>query len=230
MERKKYPRILFRKRLKELKEDVNEIGQIIIQAHKDAIEAFNDYDDDLLKKVIKSREKVEELNFYLERKCISIIAAEQPVAMDLRFIEACIKVGSHLKRIGSLAVNIAEAAKNLKGEEIPSRPMEDLNHMANLVQMMLSKGLYAFIDQNMDMARELRHDDDNVDDLFDQSLENITSSMFQDKDSISYLIYLLFIARFLERIADRAVSMGDRTIFMITCEKPKLELKSRKKI
>jgi phosphate transport system protein len=104
--------------------------------------------------------------------------------------------------------------------------MEDLNHMANLVQMMLSKGLYAFIDQNMDMARELRHDDDKVDDLFDQSLENVTSSMFQNKDSISYMIYLLFIARFLERIADRAVSMGDRTIFMITCEKPKrLELK-----
>jgi phosphate transport system protein len=226
MERKKYPRILFRKRLKELKEDVNEIGQITIQAQKDAIEAFNDYDEELLKKVIKSNEKIEGLNFYLERKCISIIAAEQPVAMDLRFIEACIKVGSHLKRMSSLAVNIADAAKNLRNEEIPAKPFEDLNHMANLVQMMVSKGLYAFIDQNMDMARELRHDDDKVDDLFDQSLENITGSMFQNKDSISYLIYLLFIARFLERIADRAVSIGDRTIFMITCEKPKrLELK-----
>lgn len=226
MERKKYPRILFRKRLKELKEDVNEIGQIAIQAHKDAIKAFNDYDKDLLDGVIKARAKIEELSFHLERKCISIIASEQPVAMDLRFIEACIKVGSHLKRIGSLSVNIAEAAKNLKGEEIPARSMEDLNHMANLVQMMLSKGLYSFIDQNMDMARELRHDDDKVDDLFDQSLENVTSSMFQNKDSISYMIYLLFIARFLERIADRAVSLGDRTIFMITCEKPKrLELK-----
>ena len=226
MERKKYPRILFRKRLKELKEDVKEIGQKTIQAQKYAIEAFNNYDEELLKKVINAREKVDEMNFYLERKCISIIAAEQPVAMDLRFIEACIKVGSHLKRMSSLAVNIAEAAKNLEGEKIPARPMEDLTHMANLVQMMVSKGLYAFIDQNMDMARELRHDDDKVDDLFDQALENTTSSMFQNKDSISYLIYLLFIARFLERIADRAVSIGDRTIFMITCEKPKrLELK-----
>lgn len=226
MERKKYPRILFRKRLKELKEDVNEIGQKALQAQKYAIEAFNNYDEELLNKIIKAREKVEVMNFYLERKCISIIAAEQPVAMDLRFIEACIKVGSHLKRMSSLAVNIAEAAKNLEGENIPARPMEDLNHMANLVQMMFSKGLYAFLDQNMDMARELRHDDDRVDDLFDQSLENITSSMFQNKDSISHMIYLLFIARFLERIADRAVSIGDRTIFMITCEKPKrLELK-----
>ncbi len=226
MERKKYPRILFRKRLKDLKEDVNEIGQIAIQAQKDAMEAFNNYDDELAEKIVKASQKIEELNFYLERKCISIIAAEQPVAMDLRFIEACIKVGSHLKRMSSLSVNIADAAKNLKDEKIPSRPKEDLNHMANLVQMMFSKGLYAFIDQNMDMARELRHDDDKVDDLFDQSLENITSSMFQNKDSISYLIYLLFIARFLERIADRAVSIGDRTIFMITCEKPKrLELK-----
>jgi phosphate transport system protein len=72
----------------------------------------------------------------------------------------------------------------------------------------------------MNMARELRHDDDKVDDLFDQALTNITKSMFEDKDSISYLVYLLFVARFLERIADRAVSIGDRTIFMMTCEKP----------
>jgi len=160
------------------------------------------------------------MNFFLERKCMGIIASEQPVAKDLRFIEACIKVGSHLKRMVNLAVNIAEVAKEIKGQKLPERTLEDLTHMSNMVQMMVSKGLYAFLDQNMNMARELRHDDDNVDDLFDQSLSNITKSMFKDKGSISYLIYLLFVARFLERTADRAVSIGDRTIFMMTCEKP----------
>jgi len=94
--------------------------------------------------------------------------------------------------------------------------------MSNIVQMMVSKGLYSFLDQNMNMAMELRQDDDNVDDLFDQVLDNITQNMFQDKDSISYLVHLLFVARFLERTADRAVNIGDRTIFMITCERPGL--------
>ncbi|MBU4547842.1 MAG: phosphate uptake regulator PhoU, partial [Euryarchaeota archaeon] len=135
-------------------------------------------------------------------------------------IEACIKVGIHLKRIGHLASNIARASDYIKDETIPQKPQEDLKHMADFVQMMLSKGIYAFLDQNMDMARELRHDDDKVDDLFDQSMDHITSSMFKDKDSISYLVHLLFVARYMERVADRAVSIGDRTIFMITCEKP----------
>jgi phosphate transport system protein len=217
---KRYPRILFRKRLKDLRKEMEDIGQKTIQVHKNAAEVFIEYDEEMAKKVVADSKKVDAMVFNLERKCISIIAAEQPVARDLRFIEACIKVGSHLKRIAYLAANITDASKNIKDEKIPKKPMEDLKHMADLVQMMLSKGIYAFLDQNMDMSRELRHDDDKVDDLFDQSLEHITGSMFNDKDAITYLVNLLFVARFLERIADRAVSIGDRTIFMITCEKP----------
>ena len=67
---------------------------------------------------------------------------------------------------------------------------------------------------------KLKRDDDKVDDLFDKALKDISDSMFQEKDAISYMIYILFVARFLERIADRAENIGDRTIYMITCEKP----------
>ncbi len=217
---KRYPRVQFRKRLRDLKEAVEEMGQLTLKTQKTAMEILTDFDEEKLKKVNEAGEKIELMNFELERRCMGIIASEQPVAKDLRFIEACIKVGSHLKRMVSLAVNIGQFANDLKNEDIPSRPMNDLIHMSNIVQMMLSKGLYSFLDQNMNMARELRQDDDKVDDLFDQALNNITRSMFEDKDSISYLVYLLFVARFLERTADRAVSIGDRTIFMMTCEKP----------
>ncbi|WP_414470530.1 phosphate signaling complex protein PhoU [Methanobacterium sp. ACI-7] len=217
---KRYPRVQFRKRLRELKEQVEEMGQLTLKAQKNAMEILTDFNEEKWNNVKEAGEKIDIMNFELERRCMGVIASEQPVATDLRFIEACIKVGSHLKRMVSLAVNIAEVASDLRNEEIPRRPQEDLVHMSNIVQMMVSKGLYSFLDQNMNMARELRQDDDKVDDLFDQALGNITKSMFQDKDSISYLIYLLFVARFLERTADRAVSIGDRTIFMMTCEKP----------
>ncbi len=217
---KRYPRILFRKRLKDLRKEVEDVGQKTIQAHKNAVKVFVEFDESTAQEVVTASKEIDELVFHLERKCISIIAAEQPVARDLRFIEACIKVGSHLKRIAYLAANIVEASRNLKDEDIPKKPKDDLSHMADFVQMMLSKGIYAFLDQNMDMAKELRHDDDKVDDLFDQALEHITGSMFDDKESIYYLINLLFVARFLERVGDRAVSIADRTIFMITCEKP----------
>ncbi|MGZ7070549.1 MAG: phosphate signaling complex protein PhoU [Methanobacterium sp.] len=217
---KRYPRVLFRKKLRELKEEVEEMGQMALKSQKKAMEMLSDFDEEKLIFVSESGKNIEIMNFELERRCMGIIASEQPVAKDLRFIEACIKVGSHLTRIVGLAVNIAEIARNVKNEELPERSMENLIHMSNIVQMMLSKGLYSFLDQNMNMARELRHDDDKVDDLFDMSMSQITKSMAKDKDSISYMVYLLFVARFLERTADRAVSIGDRTIFMITCEKP----------
>jgi phosphate transport system protein len=216
----RYPRIFFQKRLKDLKTDVEKLGDMTLQTLKNAIVAFKDYDEELVKEVIKSGKKIDKMSFYLERRCISIIASEQPVARDLRFIEACIKVGSHLKRMGNLAVNIAEAARNLKDEEVPPKPKNDLIHMADIVELMVSKCMAAFLNQDMNIARELSHDDDKVDDLFDTALEHITSSMFQDKEAISSLMYLLFVARFLERTADRAVSIGHRTIFMITCERP----------
>lgn len=217
---KRYPRVQFRKRLRELKEEVDEMGQLTLKAQKKAMEILTDFDEEKLNFVNEAGENIDLMNFELERRCMGIIASEQPVAKDLRFIEACIKVGSHLKRMVSLAVNIAQVANDLEGQEIPQRPKDDLIHMSNIVQMMVSKGLYSFLDQNMNMARELRQDDDKVDDLFDQALTNITKAMFQDKDAISYMVYLLFVARFLERTADRAVSIGDRTIFMMTCEKP----------
>ncbi|MGZ7109211.1 MAG: phosphate signaling complex protein PhoU, partial [Methanobacterium sp.] len=210
---KRYPRVLFRKKLRELKEEVEEMGQMALKSQKKAMEMLSDFEEEKLIFVNESGKNIEIMNFELERRCMGIIASEQPVAKDLRFIEACIKVGSHLTRIVGLAVNIAEIARNVKNEELPERSMENLIHMSNIVQMMLSKGLYSFLDQNMNMARELRHDDDKVDDLFDMSMSQITKSMAKDKDSISYLVYLLFVARFLERTADRAVSIGDRTIF-----------------
>ena len=219
MERR-YPRVRFQKKLNYLKEDVEKMGQTSLSAYKKALEAFIDYDAKLVRDVNKANDKLYEMNYRLEQKAMGIIASEQPVAKDLRFIETCIKVSSHLKRMGGLASNIADVAKQIKDEEIPERPMGDITHMADIVDGMMSKSISAFLNEDMNLIREIKRDDDKVDDLFDQALKDISNSMFQDKDAISFLIYLLFVARFLERIADRAENIGDRTIYMITCEKP----------
>lgn len=219
MERK-YPRILFRKRLKELRDDVEKMGKTALKAYRKAIEAFISYDEDQVKEVFKIKDDMETMSFSIEHKTMSIIAAEQPVARDLRFIEASLKVCSHFKRIAGLAANIAEVAKQIKDEKIPEKPMNDIKHMADIVESMISKSISSFVNQDMGIARGLHRDDDKVDDLFDTALEDITKTMFDEKDAIYYMVYLLFVARFLERIADRSESIGDRTIFMITCEKP----------
>jgi phosphate transport system protein len=217
---RRYPRVRFQKRLNYLRDDVEEIGQTSLAAYKKALEAFKNYDAKMVKEVHKANEKLYEMNYRLEQKAMSVIASEQPVAKDLRFIETCIKVASHLKRMGGLASNIADVAKYIKDEEIPEKPMNDIIHMADIVDGMMSKSLSAFLNEDINLVREIKRDDDKVDDLFDQALKDISNSMFQEKDAISFLIYLLFVARFLERIADRAENIGDRTIYMITCEKP----------
>jgi phosphate transport system protein len=219
MERK-YPRVRFQRRLNYLRDDVEEMGKTTLSAYKKALEAFINYDAELVEEVNNSNDKVHEMNDELEQKAMSVIASEQPVAKDLRFIETCIKVSSHFKRMGGLASNIADIANHLKGKNIPEKPMSDIIHMGDIVDGMVSKSLSAFLNEDMNLVRELKRDDDKVDDLFDLALKDISTSMFQEKDSISFLIYLLFVARFLERIADRAENIGDRTIYMITCEKP----------
>lgn len=220
MEKKKYPRVLFRKRLNHLSKDVEKIGNSTLEAYNNSVKTFFNYDEELAEKVLTASKKIDEMNDQLEQDAMRVIASEQPVARDLRFIETCIKVGSHLKRTGYLASNIVEVARQIKDENVPKKPMNDIKKMAGIVENMIQMSLKAFLNQDMDMSRELHHEDDKVDDLFDKALKDISQSMFKEKDAISYLIYILFVARFLERIADRAETIGDRTIFMITCEKP----------
>jgi phosphate transport system protein len=213
-------RVRFRKKLKELRDDVERMGITTLKSYRKAMEAFKSYDEDLVNEVFDYSDELDKLNYNLEHKAMSIIAAEQPVAKDLRFIEASLKVSSHYKRIGGLASNIAEVARQIKDEKIPEKPMKVITHMSDIVESMISKSISSFVNQDMGIARGLHRDDDKVDDLFDTALKNITKSMFEEKDAIYYMVYLLFVARFLERIADRSESIGDRTIFMITCEKP----------
>lgn len=216
----KPPRMLFEKRLKELRDYMEEMGIYSLEAYKQSINVLFDYDEEIIKNIEKISEKVDMMNYRMEQKTMSIIASEQPVAKDLRFIEASIKIGSHFKRISGLAANIAEISGHIKDEKIPEVPRNDILKMAEIVEAMVSKSIDSFINEDVDAVRELHHDDDQVDDLFDTTLKDITESMFDKKDAIYYMVYLLFVARFLERIADRSESIGNRTVFMITCEKP----------
>ncbi|KZX17567.1 phosphate signaling complex protein PhoU [Methanobrevibacter filiformis] len=217
---KKYPSISFKNRISNVKNEAEKIGQQAIEAQKKAISLIEVYDEDIAKEVIDLAKKIDDAAFNLERMCIQFMAVEQPVAGDLMFIESTIRVGSHVKRIGYLSSNIAELSVLIKDINVPERLMEDLQYMAHYAQMMLSKGIYAFLDQNIDMAKELHNDDDKVDDLFDSVLKQITDFMFENKDTITSTINMIFIARFIERIGDRAVEIGSRTVFMLTFKKP----------
>jgi len=103
--------------LKELRDYMEEMGKYTLEAYKDSIDVLFNYDEEKIATIMDINEKVDRMNYLLEQKTMSIIASEQPVARDLRFIEASIKVGSHFKRMTGLASNIAEVSNHIKDEK-----------------------------------------------------------------------------------------------------------------
>jgi phosphate transport system protein len=202
-------------------EEAEELGKKIIEDHRKTIELLSEFDEEKSKTIKANSIKLDEDSFHLERQCIRFMATEHPFAGDLVFVESLIRVGSHLKRIAYLLSNIAEISSNAHSVKIPSHLDEKIQYMGDYVQMMLSKSIYAFLNQNIVTAKELKDDDDKVDDLFDSILKEIIDLMSEDSENIKAYMDIIFTARFLERIADRAVSIGARTIFILTFKKPR---------
>ncbi|MDR2873642.1 MAG: phosphate signaling complex protein PhoU [Methanobrevibacter sp.] len=213
---RKYPNNAFKKRIEEIEENIENLGHIIIESYRTSILLLTDFDDDLIKKVIEQSNEIDEIVFELEKKCIQFIAVEQPVAGDLMFVETIIKISSSLNRIGYLSAKIAKFSRTIKDIKIPEKLVNDCQYMGDYVYMMLSKSINAFLNKNIITASELKDEDDRVDELFDSILIQVTELMSNNADSISSIMTLIFIARYLERIGDRAVNIGSRTIFMLT--------------
>ena len=128
-----------------------------------------------------------------------------------------------VKRIAYLCRNIAESAATIEGIKVSNKIMGDLECMADYVQIMLTRGFGSFCNQDISVARELASDDDKVDDLFDIILSHTTELLTEKTQNALEIVNIIFIARYLERIADRVVNIGERVIFINTHKRPHIE-------
>ncbi|MDO5851086.1 MAG: phosphate signaling complex protein PhoU [Methanobacteriaceae archaeon] len=202
----------FRRKMDNLHDEIEQAGNLTKESYELSISLFNDYKKENYEKVIENTTQITKTCDQVEKDCIKLLATQQPVASDLRFIEACIKVSSHLKRMGKLSRNIAEITDEIKVTAIPSQPLEIMNKMAKEVNSMLKRSIRSFLELNIDEASELEEDDDCVDELFDEFIIVVTESMKKNKDNIELLVHFLLIGRYLERLADRSENIGGRTI------------------
>ncbi|MDR3223101.1 MAG: phosphate signaling complex protein PhoU [Methanobrevibacter sp.] len=214
-----YPSSIFKKRINNIENKIKNLGMKTIEANRKLVFLLNDYNEEVAKEVIECGDEINEIVFELEKICIKFIAIEQPLAGDLMFVESTIRVSNHLSRIGVLISKIAKEFKKVKDVKFPGKLIEDCQYMSVYVQLMLSKSINAFLDRNITMAKELKEDDNKVDDLFDSIISQVTDSITNNPKYISSAMTLIFISRYLERIGDRAVNIGSRTIFMITFKK-----------
>jgi phosphate transport system protein len=200
--------------LKELKEKLLYEGGLVEKAINNAIKALLERNSDLADKVIEHDPIVNALEVEIDEFCLKLLALRQPAARDLRFITTAIKINYDLERIGDMAVNICERVQELN-QEPQLKPYIDLPMMAETVQVMLKESLDAFVKEDVAMARKVTKDDQKVDQLLDQIFRELLTYMMQDMRTISRATRVLFIAKYLERMADHAVNIAELVIFLV---------------
>ncbi|OPY01322.1 MAG: hypothetical protein A4E60_01763 [Syntrophorhabdus sp. PtaB.Bin047] len=200
--------------LKELKEKLLYEGGLVEKAISNAIRALLERNSDLADKVIEDDPIINALEVEIDEFCLKLLALRQPAARDLRFITTAIKINYDLERIGDMAVNICERVQELN-QEPQLKPYIDLPMMADTVQLMLKESLDAFVKEDVAMARKVTRDDQKVDQLLDQIFRELLTYMMQDMRTISRATRVLFISKYLERMADHAVNIAELVIFLV---------------
>jgi phosphate transport system protein len=207
------PRLLQRE-IDKLKKQILSLGADVEESVRLAVRAIAARDADLAREVIEGDVKIDEQEVALEEECLKILALHQPVADDLRFIVAVLKINNDLERIGDLAGHLAERARSLSRVSAATVP-PDLLTMAERVQTMLSKSLDALVNLDMDAALFVCNADDAVDDIHRSMYRRTKAGIRQSPESLDWLLQLLSASRYLERIADQTTNIAEDVIYLI---------------
>jgi phosphate transport system protein len=206
-----------RRDLEDLKREILIMGALVEEALSKAITAQLDRRLDLAHEVMDADREMDEKEVAIEEACLKILALHQPVATDLRFIIAVMKVNNDLERMGDLAVNIAERAAYLAQHE-PVTFALPLADMARKVSAMTSECLDALVNLDTGLARKVWGDDDIVDNMNREVFRIVEDAMRRDPEVIVRALHNLSVSRHLERIADAATNIAEDVIFMVDGE------------
>jgi phosphate transport system protein len=178
-----------------------------------SIDALRRRDPGLCEEVIADDRLLDRLEIEVEERCVTLLARRQPMAGDLRFITAALKISNDLERVGDHAVNIADSGLKLASEP-PLKPLVDIPRMADLAIGMLRDALDAFVRGDAVRARELCQRDDLVDDLDDQLFRELLTYMMENPANVTRAMELILVARNLERVADLATNVAEEVVFI----------------
>lgn len=203
----------FQEQIRELLEDLLEMGQMVADSIDRSVQALAEQDEDLAQNVIAFDDEINAVQHDIDEKCLVLIATQQPMASDLRAILAISNIAAELERIGDYTEGIGRLALKLAGQPL-LKPLIDIPRMAEEGRNMLMSSLEAFARQDVAVAQQIGKQDDTVDALYDQVYRELLVFMMQDPRTITQATYLLWVAHNLERIADRTTNIAERVIFM----------------
>ncbi len=204
---------MLQREIEKLKKQILELGAVVEERVRMAVQSIEESDMELAHRVIKGDIEIDHMEVDLEEECLKILALYQPVANDLRFIIAVLKINNDLERLGDLAVNIAERATCLTPggkDEI----ITDLTVMAEKAQGMLRKSLDALVNLDTALAREVCATDDEVDEIHAHLFDKFEDAVRREPERIQHYSHLMGVSRNLERIADHTTNIAEDVIYM----------------
>jgi phosphate transport system protein len=204
----------FREELDELQRRLLEMAGLVESAIHQSIVALVQRDEQAAKDVLWKEAQINQKDLEIDEFATRLLALYQPMARDMRFLTAVIKMNGDLERMGDLAVNITERALSLM-QEAPVKPLIDIPRMASLAEAMVRNSLDALVTRNEELARSVLVSDDEVDQLKDAVYKELVTFMQEHTTTIPRAVDLMFIAHNLERIADHATNIAEDVLFLM---------------
>ncbi|MEA2015761.1 MAG: phosphate signaling complex protein PhoU [Actinomycetota bacterium] len=208
----------FHNKVEEINNSVILMGGLVQEAVDNAVKAFMEINVELAQKVIDSDIKIDEIDISIEERCIIIQAEHQPVARDLRYLHSICVIIKSLERIGDLAVNISKIVKKLEKDGMKCSDREIINlvvEMGNLVKSELNGAIESFKNNDVKIALKLEKSDDKVDEIQKMILKKLYSS-YKSKKDIDIITNIVMASRYLERIGDQSVNIGERVRYFLS--------------
>lgn len=208
------PRVLFEHELEELKKEVTAMGELIEQVYDQLCAALEHKEEGSMRTLVENDRIINDMQHQIEAKCLTLITRQQPVARDLRTVSAALKVVTDIERVGD---HVSDMAELLMRMNLPCLAdfSESLPAMLQAAKRMVAEAVEAFTDGNMAAAKEVIAYDDVIDNYFNCVKEDLISDLKAGKNADD-CIDVLMIAKYLERIGDHAVNIGEWAIFQET--------------
>jgi len=211
------PRTAFERELQDLEKRLEDLGRMVEEALVASVDALKRRDLEKARQIIDADRATNERRLAIEHETLVMIATQQPMAVDLRTLAAVLEIASELERIGDYAKGIARITIKM-GIEPFVKPLIDIPRMAEKARYMLHRALQAFFERDVESARAIPMEDDEMDSLYDQIFRELTTYIVVDPKLVNRATYLIWVAHNLERAADRVVNICERVIFMVTGE------------
>ena len=204
----------FHDQLSHLKQRLLDMSDLATSLLDLSVDALLSRDTNMAEAVLSGDRELDALELEVEDQAIGLLALQQPMARDLRFIIAAIKVSNDLERVGDHAVNIAQSALRLASTSTVITPDPEINEMSRRARKMLHDSLTAFVRADGALGREVCKADDEVDAMHNSVFRILVTHMMEDARTITPSLELLLVSRNLERVADLATNIGEDAVFL----------------